>query len=245
MSKALLSSVCLFALFASAPVLAAEPRAATMSLQGNATIKAVPDMATVSTGVVTSALTAREALDQNNTAMQKLLDLVKSVEVADKDMQTSGFSVSPQYVYSDKADANGYTLPPKIVGYQVSNNLTVALRDLSRLGAVLDKLVDAGSNTVGGITFGVADSDKLNDEARRAAVKDALARADLYAEAAGVCLDRIVSISETGGYYPEPKMMREMAYAADAAPAVPVAAGEVGFSMSVTVEWELSEGPCE
>jgi len=245
MHKVLLSGVCLSALLFALPAAADEPRVPTMSLQGTATINAEPDMATVTTGVVTDADTARAALDDNNNAMAALLDLIKSAGVADKDMQTSDFSVQPQYVYSDKTDANGYRLPPKLAGYQVSNNLTVRLRDLANLGTVLDKMVSAGSNTIGGVSFAVSDSSKLVDDARRAAMKDAIAKANLYADAAGVCLDRIVSISENGGYAPQPKLMRSMDLVAEAAPSVPVATGEIGYSMTVNVDWELSDGPCQ
>lgn len=245
MYKALVFGVCLAPLMLAAPAIAADPRVPTMSLQGTATVKAEPDMATVTTGVTSVADTARAALDDNNKAMSKLLDLVKSVGVAAKDMQTSGFSVQPQYVYSDRKDANGYTLPPKIVGYQVSNNLTVNLRELGDLGAVLDKMVSAGSNTIGGISFSVSDNDKLLDDARRAAMKNAIAKANLYADAVGVCLDRIVSISENGGYAPQPKLMRAMDLAAEAAPSVPVASGQVGYTMTVSVDWELTNGPCK
>ncbi len=244
MHRTLLTGICLVPFLFATPALAADPRVATMSLQGNATIRAEPDMATVTTGVVTTADTARTALSANNEAMANLLDLVKSVGVADRDMQTSNFSVAPQYVYSDKPDVNGYRRPPKLVGYQVTNDLTVNLRDLNSLGTVLDKMVSAGSNTINGISFAVSDSSTLIDDARRAAMKDAIAKADLYAKAAGVCLDRIVSISENGGYTPAPLMMKSMA--ADVAmPAVPVATGEVGYSMSVSVDWEISNGPCE
>ena len=243
MHKALISGLCLATLIA-APSLADETRVATMSLDGTATIKAEPDMATVSTGVTTSAATAREALDANNIAMSNLFDLIGSVGVDDKDMQTSGFSVEPQYVYSDKTDANGYRLPPKVVGYQVVNSLTVALRDLDSLGSVLDQMVSAGSNTIGGIAFSVSENADLVNDARRAAMKDALAKAELYADAAGVCLSRIVSIRENGGYAPEPVMMREMAMVADAAPKVSIAGGEVGYTMNVSVEWELGSAPC-
>ncbi|MBU1176277.1 MAG: SIMPL domain-containing protein [Alphaproteobacteria bacterium] len=237
------AGTCLLALFAASPALAEEPRVAIMALDGTATVKAEPDMATVTTGVTTAALTAREALDANNAAMSNLLDLIKSSGVADKDMQTSGFSVQPQYVYSDKTDENGYRLPPRIVGYEVSNTLTVMIRDLGGLGAVLDEMVSAGSNTIGGVSFAVSDNTELRNQARRDAVTAALDKAELYADAAGVCLDRIVSIRENGGYLPEPNMMRAYDMVAEAAPSVPVASGEVGYSMTVSVEWEL--GDCD
>ena len=156
-AKALLAGTVLAGLLA-APALADAPRIATMSLEATATVKAAPDMASVTTGVTTNALTAREALDANNAAMSRLMEMIKASGVADKDMQTSDFSVQPQYVYSEKTDANGYRLPPKIVGYEVANTLTVNLRELDSLGPVLDQMVSAGSNTIGGISFAVSDN---------------------------------------------------------------------------------------
>ncbi len=243
--KTVLSGICLAALALAAPAALAESNISTLSLQGTASVSAEPDMASVTTGVVTNADTAREALTANTEAMSALLALVKATGVADKDMQTSGFSVQPQYVYSDKTDANGYRQPPRIAGYEVRNTLTVRLRELDELGTVLDQMVSAGSNTIDGVNFAVSDSSALLDEARRAAMKNALGKAELYADAAGVCLDRITSISENGGYAPQPKLMRSM-IAEDAMMApVPVAAGEVGYDMTVSVDWEISMGPCE
>lgn len=226
-----------------APALAADPRPATMSLQGTATVKAEPDIADVSTGVITSGKSAAEALKSNNAAMADLLAIAKSAGIVDRDVQTSNFSVQPQYTYSDQRDASGNRLPPQIVGYQVSNTLEIRVRDLTRLGKVLDQMVSAGSNNIGGISFDVADSSTLVNTARRDAMADALAKARLYADAAGVCLDRIVSISEAGGMLPQLKMTRQYDTAM-AAESVPVATGEVSYSMNVAVEWEFSPGPC-
>ncbi len=243
MTRSLVLVSFIAALVTAAPVLADEPQTAIMSLQGTATVSAKPDMATISTGVSNSAETARAALDANNAAMASLLSAIKASGVASRDMQTSNFSIDPQYVYSEKTDNNGYRLPPKLVGYNVSNILTVNLRNLKTLGTVLDQMVTAGSNTIGGISFAVSDNKALVDEARKAAMADAFSKARLYAETANVCLARIVSISENNGYVPEPKMLRALNM--EAVSDVPVASGEIGYSMTVTVNWELSEAPCE
>ena len=244
-TRLLIAGACLSTLIAAAPATADEPRVATMALEGTATVKSEPDMATVTTGVTSSAETARAALDANNEAMANLLALVKESGVADKDMQTSNFSVQPQYVYPEKPDADGYRQLPRIVGYEVSNTLSVTLRDLDGLGAVLDQMVSAGSNTIGGINFAVSDNTELRNQARRDAMQAAIDKAELYADAAGVCLDRIVSVHENGDYLPQPNMMRAYSVAAESASSVPVAGGEVGYSITVSVEWELDQGPCE
>ncbi|HEY0921000.1 SIMPL domain-containing protein [Devosia sp.] len=213
----------------------------TISIEGRGEVVAAPDTAVVNSGVTTQGATAREALDANTAAMGELINTLKGAGIEARDIQTSGFSVTPNYVYSDARDANGYTLPPKIVGYQVFNSVSVRVRDLPSLGTVLDKAVTVGANTINGVTFSVADPSALYDEARRQAFADARAKADLYADAAGLELDGIRSISETQGYQPpQPYMMGAVAREAAAAP-VPVEAGELTFSINVSVTWELAD----
>jgi uncharacterized protein YggE len=222
-----------------APAFAADP--ALISISGNGQVTAAPDTAFVNSGVTTQGATAREALDANTKAMNELLATLKEAGIEARDVQTSGFSVSPNYVYSDARDANGYSLPPRIDGYQVYNTVNVRIRDLASLGAVLDKQVNVGANTINGITFSVADPSKLYDEARKAAFADAREKATLYAEAAGEGLGKLKSISETQGYdQPQPYMMKAMADSAAAAP-VPVATGELSFTINVQVTWSTED----
>lgn len=237
-----LGAIAFLATAIAAPSLATEP-AATMVMQGEATISAAPDQASLSSGVVTQSKNARDALSQNNAAMAAVVAALKASGVAAKDIQTSGFSVQPQYVYSDQRDASGYQKPPTIAGYQVTNNVSVIVHDLDNLGAVLDQLVSVGSNTIGGVDFSLSEPRPLLDEARKQAVADALAKAGLYAEAAGQCLVRVTSITENGGLSPAPKALRTLAMA-EASP-VPVETGEVGYSASVTLEWEIAPAPCQ
>ena len=222
------------------PALAQDSRGpATISIDGSGEVYASPDTAYINSGVTTQGATAREALDANTAAMAQLIDTLKAAGIDPKDIQTSGFSVQPNYVYTDARDSNGYTLPPKIDGYNVYNNVTVRVRALSTLGTILDQSVSVGANTISGITFAVADPTRLYDEARKLAFADALRKARLYADAALVELEQIRTISEVQGYAPpQPYMMREMAVAADSAP-VPVEAGELSFSINVTVTWDL------
>jgi len=238
---ALSIAVLVVAIIVAAPVRADDP-IATMVMQGDATVSAAPDQATLTTGVVTQAETARKALDANTAAMTALVGVLKSAGIADRDIQTSGFSVQPRYVKSDRRDENGYSKPPAIAGYQVSNNVDILVRDLDKLGGVLDQVVSAGSNTIGGVTFSVADPGPLRDQARKKAIADAMAKARLYADAAGQCLVRVLSIAENGGYAPVAKTVRAMAFEADAA--VPVQSGEVGYSISVNMQWQLAPAPC-
>lgn len=215
----------------------------TMMMTGHGEVTAAPDTAVITSGVTTEGETARAALDANTKAMSQLIDTLKAANIEARDIQTSNFSVNPNYVYSDERDANGYSKPPKISGYQVSNSVTVRVRDLPSLGQVLDKAVTVGANTINGVSFTVADPSKLYDEARKAAFADAREKAELYAEVAGVGLSRILSIGETQNFSqpPQPYMMKQAMVDVSAAP-VPVQAGEMSFSVNVQVQWELAEG---
>ncbi len=212
----------------------------TISISGLGEVTAAPDTAFITSGVTTQGATAREALDANTKAMTDLLDTLKAAGIEARDIQTSGFSVNPNYVYSDARDANGYQLPPKINGYQVYNTVTVRVRDLNSLGSVLDKAVNVGANTINGISFSVADPSKLYDEARKAAFADAREKAALYADVAAEELGNIVNISESQGYSsPQPYMMKATADAAGAP--VPIASGELSFQINVQVTWNLGD----
>jgi uncharacterized protein YggE len=213
----------------------------TISIEGHGEVSATPDTAFINSGVTTQGATAREALDANNVAMTELIAALKAAGIADRDIQTSGFSVQPNYVYTDARDANGYTLPPKINGYQVFNTVNVRVRALDTLGTVLDRAVTVGGNTINGVTFSVADPSKLLDEARKLAFDDARARASVYTDAAGLRLDDVRSISEVQNYgQPQPYMMRDAAMSAAPA-AVPVQTGELTFAINVQVTWELRD----
>ena len=210
-----------------------------IAVSGHAEVAGKPDTAYVTSGVTSQGNTAREALDSNTADMAALIKALKGAGIEARDIQTSGFSVSPNYVYTDQRDANGYTMPGKINGYTVSNTVSVRIRDLAILGQVLDRSVTVGANTINGISFSVDDPSALYDEARRGAFADARAKATLYAGEAGVGLGPVMSISEQQGYAPpQPYMMRRAADMAVSAP-VPVEAGELSFSIDVQVIWTL------
>lgn len=224
------------------PVLAQQqgPVPAVISVSGHGEVSAAPDTAFVTSGVTSEAATARAALDANTTAMTELIAALKGAGIEARDIQTSNFSVSPNYVYTDQTDASGYRLPPRIAGYTVTNTVTVRVRGLDTLGAVLDQSVTVGANTISGISFSVADPSALYDEARRQAFADARHKADLYVGAAGVTLGRITAISESQGYNPPPQPFVMAAARADSK-AVPIEAGELTFSIDVAVGWELNQ----
>jgi len=208
------------------------PRVISVTGQGSAT--APPDMATVTTGVVTQGVTAAEALESNNAAMQRLMAVLKRSNVADKDIQTSGFYVNPEYQRQQRGDES-----PAIIGYRVTNQVQVRVRNLPNLGGILDALVKSGSNQVSGISFGIENSIGVLDQARTAAVADARRRAQLYAQSAGVLVGKVLSISEQTAIAPQPRYMN-FARAA-AADAVPVATGEQELQASVSIIFELKD----
>jgi uncharacterized protein len=211
--------------------------AGSISVDGHGEVTVSPDMATINSGVLTQGTTAREALDANSEAMADLIATLKESGIEARDIQTSGITVSPNYVYSEERDDSGYTLPPKITGYQVGNTVTVIVRDIAELGAVLDKSVTVGANAINGVTFSVSDMRTVLDDARKEAFEDARRKAELYATAAGTPLGDIESISEgANAGQPQPFPMYDRA-AAQAAP-VPVEAGELTLGIDVTVRWE-------
>lgn len=219
-------------LAAATPALAEEtklPR--VMTLTGHGEVKQVPDMVTVTAGVATQGTTAAEALAANTAAMTKMMETLKAGGIPDKDIQTSNFSIQPRYDYNGN--------PPKLDGYDVSNTVTVTLHDVGALGGLLDKLVQAGSNQINGISFGVSKPDAALDEARKLAAADARHKAEVYAAATGVRLAEIISISEQQAYAPSPIPMRAAMKASMAAAPVPVEAGEQTLSMDVTITWEI------
>jgi uncharacterized protein YggE len=200
-----------------------------VTVVGQGESRVAPDMASVQIGVETTAPTTAEALAQNNTQAQAIIDQVKQLGVEEGDIQTSGFNIYATY------DNDGRT----VTGYTVSNTVNVTIRDLAQAGALLDQVVQAGANRVYGISFGVSDPKAAQAQARAAAVADARARAEELAQAAGAQLGTVLVISEnigSGPVVPFPAMGR--AEAADMG-AVPVQTGEQVIGASIQVTYEL------
>jgi len=212
-----------------------------MTLTGIGKVTGTPDMAVINSGVSTFGKSARIALDANTAAMNELFELFENAGIERKDIQTSQFSIQPQYVYSDQRDENGYPLPPRINGYRVSNTLSVKIRNLDDLGPLLDGAINVGANRIDSISFAIDDPKPLLDEARRAAMSDAIAKARLFANTANVELGNIISISEgTGSPTPKFETLALVRGAGDDNP-VPVATGELVFTKTVSVVWKLNQ----
>jgi uncharacterized protein YggE len=220
----------------SAP-LAAQDNPPTLSANGEGAENAAPDIAIVSLGVLSRADTARAALDANNAEMQEVIQTIRGEAIADKDIATSGFSISPVFDQNQRPLPDGSMTPPKIVGYQVSNEVRVVVRDLDKTGSVLDKAVTAGANQAASISFDIEDRRALVDKAIEAAIADAKRKADLMAEAAGVRLVRVLNVNanEGGGF-----VRREMMAMAPKDAAVPVMGGELAISANASITWEIA-----
>jgi len=212
---------------------AAEPETATISVSGQGRVVASPDMATISTGVITEATQPEDALRENNTIVSTLMTTLDNAGVEHKDRQTSNFSVSPRY--SRERNESG---SHKIDGYRVSNQVKIIVRDLDKLGALLDALVKSGSNKLGSIQFGLSSQESLTDKARLLAVENARSRAELYAKAAGRRVGEVLSISESAVAMPRPMMRNAMMM--ESAADVPVSVGESEISATVHMVFKLN-----
>jgi len=200
-----------------------------------ASVESAPDMATINTGVQTRSMSAKDAMAQNATAMDKVIAALLKGGVARQDIQTSGINLSPQYDYSNRTDGQ----PPRFVGYEASNQLTVKVRKLDKAGELVDALVAAGATNINGPSFGIAEPDKLLDQARVKALKTAQDRANLYAQATGFKSARLIGVSEGGGYSPPmPVMMAARAEMA-AAPQTKIEPGQISTSISLSVQFML------
>ena len=213
-----------------APALAQTMPPPAISVTGEANVSVAPDQAQIDGGVTSDAKTAREASDANNAAMGKVLLALKGAGIDEKDYQTSRLSLQPQFATPSKV-----TERAGIVSFRASNRVTVRIRDVTKVANVIDVLVGAGANEIGGINFMVTQASKHLDEAREKAIADARRKAEIYAKAAGVTLGEPISISEEGAPTP---MFRSKVAGGMAAPA-PVAQGEETLSVTVSVSWTI------
>lgn len=226
-----MKSLLFAALLVVTPALAQPPEPRTLAMTGHGEVRSAPDQVDITAGVTTNAATAAAALSANTARMKTVFAAIQKLGVAERNIQTSNFSVSPQYSNGANNEA------PRLTGYQVSNSVSVRLDDVGKLGAALDALVAAGANQMNGIGFSIHDPSPMLKTAREQAVADARARAETYARAAGVTLGPILSISEGGSDVPRP--MPKVMYMARAAAPVPVAAGEESVSADVSIVWEI------
>lgn len=205
--------------------------ATTLSISAAGEVKADPDQATITLGVQATAPTAAEAMADNAARMTRVLAALRGQGIAARDIQTSGLNLSAQYDYQpNKA--------PRLIGYQSSNQVTITVANLARLGPTLDAATTAGANEIQGVGFGLKDPQGSEDEARVRAVKALQARAELYARASGYRVGRLVNLSEGGGVQPLP-MAKVMSFARAAQAPTPVEPGQLTVRIEVSGLYEL------
>ena len=226
----------------SAPVALANDNnpAPRILVTGQGSVDIAPDMAVLSLTVTREADTAHAALEASSSAMNDVLAAMKAEGVKARDLQTSGFSIQPKYIYPPQK-SSGDREPPRIVGYTVRNSLTVRVRDISALGVILDKSVALGVNEGGNFTLTNADPSAAITQARIEAIEDAMDKAETLAEAAGVKTGKLLEISEQQ-YSPRPMpMARAEVTMLRSAGAVPVATGENTYKVTVSVTFAIDQ----
>lgn len=227
--------------FTSALLLAASAAAADpayLTVGGDATVSAPPDAVTINAGVTSQGKTAKAALDANSRAMGAVFAAMKAQGIADRDIRTTNLNLEPEYAPVPAGNVQNFNDRP-IIGYRVSNNVNVTIEDTAKAGTVLDSLVQAGANQTGGVSYVLRNDKEALAEARAAAVKDAFARAQIYAATAGVTLGPIHAISDTEAVPVTPRFETLMVAGSKIAP--PMSGGEQTVRAAVTVSWEIKQ----
>jgi hypothetical protein len=208
--------------------------APSLNLSAHGEVKAAPDMATITFGVQTEAPTAEAAMRANAERMNQVMTALRRAGIAERHVQTSGLNLSAQYDYQENQ-------PPKLRGYQAVNRVTVRIEDLTKVGSTADAVVAAGVNQIDGIGFGLKDPTRAENEARQAAVRALQEKAALYAQALGVQLGGVRTLTEGGGYSPPPPMPVMYARAAmqDSAGSSPVSGGELTVRVDINGVYDI------
>lgn len=211
-----------------------EPTRRTINVTGTGKVTLTPDIAYVSIGVHTEGANAAEAVAENTSQSQKVVDALKTFKIDPKDIQTTNFSIYPQQQYDNEGKLQG-------INYVVDNTVYVTLRDIDQLGELLDAVVKAGSNSINSIQFDVADREAALSEARQLAVENARKQAEELASAAGVTLGPVLTINATSGSAPMPMYdyRASMGAAAVAESAVPVSPGQLIITLDVFMTYEI------
>lgn len=235
------------------------PNSALLSLSAEGNSERMPDIALFSAGVVTQGTTASQALAENSRKMDSVIAALKRAGIADRDIQTSAISLQPRYSDPERdaqirARTTGQPyVPPtevaRIIGYEARNTVQVRVRQLPQMGKIIDTLIEAGANQVDGPSFTLDEPREALDEARREAIAVGRQRAELYAQATGMRVARLLSVSEGSGYYPVQQVIAvtgssRMGYGGapppPPPPPAPVSPGELSLGVNVSLQFELT-----
>lgn len=203
----------------------------TLSVNGSGKAYLTPDIAYLSIGVHTEDKDAAKAVTDNSTQSKKVSDALKAFKIELKDIQTTNFSIYPQQQFDENGQVTG-------IRYVVDNTVYVTLRDITKIGDILNAVVEAGANSINGIQFDVADRTEAISEARKSAVADALTQAEELAKEAGVTLGPIMNISSYGGY-PVPMLEGKGGGGTAMAVEAPISPGQLVITVDVSVTYEL------
>ncbi|MBS3960760.1 MAG: SIMPL domain-containing protein [Sandarakinorhabdus sp.] len=210
----------------------AAPAPATLAISAEAEVRAAPDIAEIGAGVMTESAEAEQALRANAERMSRVVAAVRRAGVAERDIQTTGLNLQPQFRYEPNRE-------PILTGFRASNRVQIILRETKNAGRIIDTLVREGANQIDGPVFRISNPEPLLDRARQEAVRKARARADLYAAAAGLRVKRITSISEAADWRPEPHPALRGAMAMEAKADSPVIPGQVGMTVMIQMGFEM------
>jgi hypothetical protein len=211
----------------------AEPVRRTLSVNGSAQVSLPPDIAYISIGVHTESEDAKQAVAENNSLVEKVVAALKAMGIEDKDLLTTRFNIYPSQQYTPEGQLKGTI-------FMVDNLVYVTLRDLNKIGDVLNAAIDAGANNISGIQFDVADKNKALAEARKSAVANARALAEELAQAAGVSLGQIQSLNFYGGGIPPTPFFEAKGGGMGVAGSnVPISTGQITLSVEVNIVYEI------
>ncbi len=232
-AKKLLAAALMLSMSASALAASETVPPRQITVNGESTLQVPPELATITLGVTEEAEEAAAAMAAVSQSMGAVITRLKEGGIAAEDMQTQQISMRPVWSQDRSYDSSGRR---EITGFEASNTLMVRVRDLDGLGPVLDKVLAAGANRFQGLSFGVSDPAAVIDQIRGEAVKDAIRKAQQLADAAGMELGPVRSISEHGGGGGRPMMAMEMARS----DAMPIEAGELSFTHNVSVVFDMT-----
>jgi uncharacterized protein YggE len=227
-------------LLASPAIAENPPRQITVTGEGSVSV--MPDLAMLNIGVSHRAKTAEEAVAMIAEDMTSVMAKLASIGVAETDIETTDVSLNPFYEEQEQTydGDREHREPPKLLGYVSRVAVNVRLKEIDRTGAIIDLVVEDGANTIGGLWFRTSDPARATNEARRQAVADGRARAELYAEAAGVTLGRLVSLSEEDGYFEQPIVIQDMVEGGGAT-TIPITPNEISSRASVVMVYEITD----
>jgi uncharacterized protein YggE len=223
---------------ASAQAQTAEPKSAAQArivVVGEGSVTVAPDYARIRSGVTSEAKTVKQASDSNAKLMTNVIAALVDAGIAKRDIQTSQFSIEP--IYTSQSKLSG-PVESKLSGYRASNQVNVTIHQVSQVGEILDRLVQAGATDAGNVAFLVSEREKVLDQAREAAIADARHKADLYAHASGLSLGRVAWITEGSDFEPLPPMQSRMKLAS---PTPPIEPGEDTITARVTVGFDIAQ----